>query len=208
MNVGLIGLGQMGAGMAQEPPAGRARRDGLQPDGGQGRGRSSRRAHAPGHSASADAGGATVRSCSRCSRARIPRSESVTVRRRTASCGTLAPGAIHVSSSTISVALSERLAEAMPAGRRYVAAPVFGRPTRRRRASYSWSRPGKAEAVKLRGRVRCGRAEDLRRFRAPELANLVKLSGNFLIASVIESLGEAMALVGKGGVDRHQYSRY
>jgi len=33
----------------------------------------------------------------------------------------------------------------------------------------------------------------------------VKLSGNFLIATVIESLGEAMALVEKGGVDRHQY---
>jgi 3-hydroxyisobutyrate dehydrogenase-like beta-hydroxyacid dehydrogenase len=33
----------------------------------------------------------------------------------------------------------------------------------------------------------------------------VKLSGNFLIASVIESLGEAMALVGKGGIDRQQY---
>ncbi|MGO9773245.1 MAG: NAD(P)-dependent oxidoreductase, partial [Roseiarcus sp.] len=30
----------------------------------------------------------------------------------------------------------------------------------------------------------------------PKAANLVKLSGNFLIASVIESLGEAMALVG------------
>ena len=39
----------------------------------------------------------------------------------------------------------------------------------------------------------------------PKAANLVKLSGNFLIASVIESLGEAMALVGKGGVDRRQY---
>ena len=39
----------------------------------------------------------------------------------------------------------------------------------------------------------------------PKTANLVKLSGNFLIAAVIESLGEAMALVGKGGVDRHQY---
>ena len=39
----------------------------------------------------------------------------------------------------------------------------------------------------------------------PKAANLVKLSGNFLIASVIESLGEAMALVGKGGVDKHQY---
>ena len=30
-------------------------------------------------------------------------------------------------------------------------------------------------------------------------------SGNFLIATVIESLGEAMALVNKGGVDRHDY---
>jgi len=39
----------------------------------------------------------------------------------------------------------------------------------------------------------------------PSAANLVKLSGNFLIASVIESLGEALALVGKGGVDPHQY---
>ena len=39
----------------------------------------------------------------------------------------------------------------------------------------------------------------------PSLANLVKLSGNFLIASVIESLGEAMALVGKAGIDRRQY---
>jgi 3-hydroxyisobutyrate dehydrogenase-like beta-hydroxyacid dehydrogenase len=39
----------------------------------------------------------------------------------------------------------------------------------------------------------------------PSAANLVKLSGNFLIASVIESLGEAMALVDRGGVDKHQY---
>jgi len=33
----------------------------------------------------------------------------------------------------------------------------------------------------------------------------VKLSGNFLLASVIESLGEAMALLGKAGIDRRQY---
>ncbi|MGY4648188.1 3-hydroxyisobutyrate dehydrogenase-like beta-hydroxyacid dehydrogenase [Mycobacterium sp. URHB0021] len=39
----------------------------------------------------------------------------------------------------------------------------------------------------------------------PKDASLVKLSGNFLIASVIESLGEAMALVGKAGVDKEQY---
>jgi 3-hydroxyisobutyrate dehydrogenase-like beta-hydroxyacid dehydrogenase len=39
----------------------------------------------------------------------------------------------------------------------------------------------------------------------PTAASLVKISGNFLIASVIESLGEAMALVAKAGVDKEQY---
>jgi 3-hydroxyisobutyrate dehydrogenase-like beta-hydroxyacid dehydrogenase len=39
----------------------------------------------------------------------------------------------------------------------------------------------------------------------PPAANLVKLSGNFLIASVIESLGEAMALIGKAGIDQRIY---
>jgi len=39
----------------------------------------------------------------------------------------------------------------------------------------------------------------------PKAANLVKLSGNFLSASVIEALGEALALVGKAGVDRRRY---
>jgi 3-hydroxyisobutyrate dehydrogenase-like beta-hydroxyacid dehydrogenase len=39
------------------------------------------------------------------------------------------PGAVHISSSTISVALSQRLSEQHArAGRRLVAAPVFGRP--------------------------------------------------------------------------------
>src|SRR5690349_2979327 len=41
----------------------------------------------------------------------------------------LAKGAIHISSSTISVALSERLAaNHASAGQRFLAAPVFGRP--------------------------------------------------------------------------------
>jgi NAD binding domain of 6-phosphogluconate dehydrogenase len=41
--------------------------------------------------------------------------------------------------------------------------------------------------------------------REPLVANAVKLSCNFLIASVIESLGEAMAFVARDGVDRHDY---
>ncbi len=39
----------------------------------------------------------------------------------------------------------------------------------------------------------------------PEMANVVKLSGNFLIASVIESLAEAIALTRKYGIDPHDY---
>ncbi len=39
----------------------------------------------------------------------------------------------------------------------------------------------------------------------PAAANLVKLSGNFLMASAIEALGEAIALVGKAGIDRRAY---
>ena len=39
----------------------------------------------------------------------------------------------------------------------------------------------------------------------PEMANVVKLSGNFLIATVIESLGEAIALARKYDIDPHAY---
>ena len=39
----------------------------------------------------------------------------------------------------------------------------------------------------------------------PPNANLVKISGNFLISSTIEMLSEVMALVAKGGLDQHQY---
>ena len=42
----------------------------------------------------------------------------------------------------------------------------------------------------------------------PPKANLVKLSGNFLIAAVIETLGEAFALVSKAGIDRAKISRH
>jgi 3-hydroxyisobutyrate dehydrogenase-like beta-hydroxyacid dehydrogenase len=39
----------------------------------------------------------------------------------------------------------------------------------------------------------------------PSAASLVKLSGNFLLASMIECLGEAAALTRKGGIDPHVY---
>jgi 3-hydroxyisobutyrate dehydrogenase-like beta-hydroxyacid dehydrogenase len=119
----------------------------------------------------------------------------------------LAPGATHVSSSTISVALSERLAAAhAEAGQRYAAAPVFGRPEAAAAAKLFVVAAGAPEV--LEPLVPLFDAIGQRTFvvsEQPHAANLVKLSGNFLLASAIESVGEAVALVAKAGVDRQQY---
>ena len=119
----------------------------------------------------------------------------------------LSAGAIHISSSTISVALSERLAQAHAnAGQRFVAAPVFGRPDAAAAGKLFVVAAGEPVAVKTASPL--FEAMGQKTFvlsETPQAANLVKLSGNFLIASVIESLGEALALVAKGGVDRRQY---
>ncbi|MBB3149485.1 3-hydroxyisobutyrate dehydrogenase-like beta-hydroxyacid dehydrogenase [Phyllobacterium trifolii] len=119
----------------------------------------------------------------------------------------LAPGAVHISSSTISVALSEKLAAAHhDAGQLFVAAPVFGRPDVAAAGKLFIIAAGAPDSIAIVQPL--FDAIGQRTFivsETPKVANLVKLSGNFLIASVIESLGEAMALVSKGGVDRHQY---
>ncbi|OBH83841.1 MULTISPECIES: NAD(P)-dependent oxidoreductase [unclassified Mycobacterium] len=119
----------------------------------------------------------------------------------------LAPGATHVSSSTISVALSERLAAAhADAGQRFVAAPVFGRPEAAAAAKLFVVAAGEPQVLQPLSPL--FDAIGQRTFvvsEQPHTANLVKLSGNFLIASVIESLSEAVALVAKAGVDRQQY---
>jgi 3-hydroxyisobutyrate dehydrogenase-like beta-hydroxyacid dehydrogenase len=119
----------------------------------------------------------------------------------------LAKGALHISSSTISVALSEKLAaDHAAAGQSYVAAPVFGRPAAAEAAQLFIVAAGAPDAITTAaplldvvGQKTFVISE------TPKAANLVKLSGNFLIASVIESLGEAIALVSKGGIDKHQY---
>jgi 3-hydroxyisobutyrate dehydrogenase-like beta-hydroxyacid dehydrogenase len=119
----------------------------------------------------------------------------------------LAQGATHVSSSTISVPLSERMTAAhAEAGQRFAAAPVFGRPEAARAAKLFVVAAG--EPATLQALPEVFDAISQRTFVVsdqPKTANLVKLSGNFLITAVIESLGEAMALVGKAGVDKHQY---
>ena len=116
-------------------------------------------------------------------------------------------GATHVSMSTISVALSSRLSEAhRAAGQGYAAAPVFGRPEA-------------AAAAKLLIVV-SGRPADIEKCRPlldalgqtvvpvgeqPTAATLMKITGNFMIAAVMETLGEAFALLRKSGVDASQF---
>jgi 3-hydroxyisobutyrate dehydrogenase-like beta-hydroxyacid dehydrogenase len=115
----------------------------------------------------------------------------------------LRENAIHLSMSTITVALSEVLTEAHYAvGQQFVAAPVFGRPEAAAAARLFIVAAGEAEALD-----RCRPLfDDLgqKTFvvdRFPPKANLVKLSGNFLVPSVIECLGEAVALIRKADVD-------
>lgn len=121
--------------------------------------------------------------------------------------GSLSEGAIHVSSSTVSTALAERLAHAhTEAGQGFVSAPVFGRPEAAAAAKLFVVVAGAATTVATVSPV--FDAIGQRTFvlgTDPAAASLVKISGNFLIASVIESLGEAMALVSKAGVDKQQY---
>ena len=119
----------------------------------------------------------------------------------------LAPGALHVSSSTISVALADRLTAAhLKAGSRFVSAPVFGRPDAAAVGQLAVVAAGAKDAMELAAPLldAMGRMTTVVS-KAPSAANLVKLSGNFLLASAIEALGEAMALVANGGVDRHRY---
>jgi 3-hydroxyisobutyrate dehydrogenase-like beta-hydroxyacid dehydrogenase len=116
--------------------------------------------------------------------------------------------AIHISMSTISVALSDRLAEAHgKAGQGYVAAPVFGRPPETAAAAKFFIVAAGADAMLARCQP-LFEAMGQQTFvvsAKPSEANLVKLSGNFLLASVLESLGEAFALVRKVGIDPNRY---
>ena len=119
----------------------------------------------------------------------------------------LPKGAIHVSSSTISVATAEALAAAHEkAGQRFVSAPVFGRPDAAAAARLFVAAAGAAaDLAQLQPLFDVIGQRTFVLHKTPSRANLVKLSGNFLIASVIESLGEALALVAKGGVDEKAY---
>jgi 3-hydroxyisobutyrate dehydrogenase-like beta-hydroxyacid dehydrogenase len=115
----------------------------------------------------------------------------------------LPKGGVHVSLSTISVALSEKLtAEHKRAGQVFVAAPVFGRPEAAENAKLALVVAGPRLAVdKCKPLFEALGPKLLVIGEQPSKANVVKLTGNFLIATVLESLSEAVAFARKSEID-------
>jgi len=112
-------------------------------------------------------------------------------------------GAVHISLSTISVSLSDRLSsEHARAGQGFLAAPVFGRPDAAEAGRLAVVVGGAETLVqKCKPLLEAMGAKLFVVGERPSMANVVKLSGNFLIASVLESLSEALAFARKSGVD-------
>ena len=119
----------------------------------------------------------------------------------------LPSGAIHISMSTISVALSQKLcAEHEKRGQHYLAAPVFGRPDAAESGKLFVSAAGRKNVLDHCMPVLEALGQKVFVLGdKPEMANVVKISGNFLISSVIESLAEAIALTRNYGIDPHQF---
>lgn len=116
--------------------------------------------------------------------------------------GGLPSGGVHVSMSTIGVDLAERLTRAhADAGQALVSAPVFGRPDAAARAQLVIAAAGPTSAIE---RARAAMEAVSRKLivlgDVPAQANAVKLAGNYLIICAIEALAESSAFLEKSGV--------
>ena len=120
---------------------------------------------------------------------------------------TPATSRLHVNLATISAALGDELAERHgERGVGYVAAPVLGRPDVAAAGKLTVLVAGPSQAVEsiqplLEGTV----GQKVCRFgeRASQ-ANVVKLAVNFMLAAAIEAMGEAAALTMGYGIEAHQ----
>lgn len=114
----------------------------------------------------------------------------------------LPPACLHLNMASIGLDLARRLGQAHAArGNAYVAAPVFGRPQAAAKGELDIVAGGAAQGLE-----RCTplfQALGRRWFNVgsdPQQANIVKIARNFMLAAIVESLGEAFALVEKNGV--------
>jgi 3-hydroxyisobutyrate dehydrogenase-like beta-hydroxyacid dehydrogenase len=119
----------------------------------------------------------------------------------------LPEGAVHISMSTISVDLSRKLARSHADKRqKYIAAPVFGRPDAAAAGKLFIVSAGPSESIeKCRSLFAAMGQKTFMVSEDAPAANLIKLSGNFLTTTVIESLAEGFALMRKAGVDPQKF---
>ncbi|USQ96803.1 NAD(P)-dependent oxidoreductase [Caulobacter sp. RL271] len=105
-------------------------------------------------------------------------------------------GVVHVNHATISTDLAAELAVLhAELGLGYVAAPVFGRPPVAQAGGLNVLAAGAPEAVaKAQPVLEMLAAKVWPLGEDPVRANALKLAGNFMIVSAIESMGEAVAL--------------
>lgn len=115
----------------------------------------------------------------------------------------LAPDGIHISMTTVSPAITRKLSAFHAAhGSVMVAAPVFGRPNAATSKQLRICVAGAADAKAKVHPILEAMGQGIFDFgERPEAANVVKLAGNFMIAAAMESIGEALAMVRKSGVD-------
>ncbi len=119
----------------------------------------------------------------------------------------LKPGAIHLSMSTVSVAVAQELTRKhQEAGHTFISAPVFGRPEAAANKALLVVAAGPKEQVEAvqplfqsLGRAHHHVGEE------PWQANLFKIAGNFWISSMIETMGESFALLRKAKTDHHHF---
>lgn len=114
----------------------------------------------------------------------------------------LGSGGVHVSLSTISPATARRLAEHHAKyGVAYVASPVFGRPDAAAAKRLFVVCSGPAAAKQRVRPIQDAIGQSVSDFGEDAgAANVVKLCGNFIVASTIEALAEALTLAQKNGV--------
>ncbi|WP_028536510.1 NAD(P)-dependent oxidoreductase [Paludibacterium yongneupense] len=111
---------------------------------------------------------------------------------------------LHLSMSTVAPETSRQLAAAQAAhGGLFVAAPVFGRPDAAAAAKL-WIAQSGAAAAKLRAApLLAAMGQGVHDFGVePGAANIIKLSGNFMILAAVEAMSEALLLAEKQGLDR------
>jgi 3-hydroxyisobutyrate dehydrogenase-like beta-hydroxyacid dehydrogenase len=120
----------------------------------------------------------------------------------------LPAGAIHVSLSTISVALSQRLTVEHAARKRgFVAAPVFGRPNVAAEGKLWIVTAGKQDALeKIRPLLETFSRGITVVGDKPAKAHALKIGGNFLITAMIASLSEGFVYAESQSIDPALYA--